>query len=156
MPHSAPETPARQLANLISRFDPTTRKIARISRAVLRRRFATAVELVYENFHALAISYSPTEEMADCIVSLTINPMGARVTFFRGAELPDPAQILEGEGDQTRFIRLQTDGTVARPEVLALIDAAIAQSTVPLPDAGPGPTIIKSLAVREHSRGSVG
>ena len=152
MSHPAPETPARQLANLISRLDPTMRKIARISRAALRRRFPTAVELVYENFHALAISYSPTEEMADCIVSLTINPMGARVTFFRGAELPDPAHVLEGSGDQTRFIRIQNERTLSRPEVQALLDAAIALSPLP-PDAnGPGPTVIKWTAPHEHSR----
>ncbi len=155
MSHLAPETPARQLANLIGKLDPALRKTARISRAALRRRFPTAVELVYENFHALAIGYSPTEEMADCIVSLRFNPMGASVTFLQGATLPDPTRILEGNGDQTRFIRLPNEATLARPEILALIDAAIAQSAVPLPASGTGSTVIKTTAVHDHSRGAI-
>ena len=153
MSHPAPETPARQLATLIGRLEPAHRKLARTTRAALRRRFPTAVELVYENFHALAIGYSPTEEMADCIVSVTINPMGARVTFLNGASLPDPDHVLEGNGDQTRFIRLQSAATLTRPEVDALIGAAIAQSKVPLPADGPGTTVIKSTAVHDHARG---
>ena len=153
MSHPAPETPARQLASLISRLEPAHRKLARTARAALRHRFPTAIELVYENFHALAIGYSPTEEMAGCIVSLTINPMGARVTFLNGATLPDPRHVLEGSGDQTRFISLQTAAALARPEVEALIQAAIAQSKVPLPSEGTGNTVIKSTAVHEHSRG---
>jgi hypothetical protein len=153
MSHPAPETPARQLANLISRLAPAHRKLARTARAALRRRFPTAMELVYENFHALAIGYSPTEEMADAIVSVTINPMGARVTFLNGAMLPDPEHVLEGSGDQTRFISLGSSATLTTPEVEALIDAAIAHSKVPLPSEGAGDTVIKSIAVSEHSRG---
>jgi len=155
MSHPAPETPARQLANLIGSFDPVLRKLARTARAALRRRFPTAVELVYENFHALAISYSPTDDMSDCIVSLTINPMGAYVTFFDGARLPDPARVLEGNGDQTRFIRIRSASDLATTEVQALIDAAITQSRIPLPEGEPGPTVIKSTGLREHHRGMV-
>lgn len=153
MSHPAPETPARQLATLIGRLEPAHRKLARTARAALRKRFPTAVELVYENFHALAIGYSPTEEMADCIVSVTINPMGARLTFLDGAMLPDPDHVLEGNGDQTRFIRLQSAATLTRPEVDALIRAAIAQSKHSLPPNGVGSTVIKTTAVHERSRG---
>ena len=59
-------TPAQQLAGFISRFDPAIAALARAARVRLRRRFPTAVELVYDNYNALAIGWGPTERASDC------------------------------------------------------------------------------------------
>jgi hypothetical protein len=47
--------PAKQLAGFIARFDPQVAKLVRAARVVLRKRWPTAVELVYDNYNALAI-----------------------------------------------------------------------------------------------------
>ena len=150
--YTAPESAAKQLADIIAKFDPPIRKLARTGRAVLRKRLPTAIELVYDNFHALAIGYAPTERMSDCILSQVIHPREVSVSFFFGATLPDPNGILEGRGDQNRFVRLEDAAALVRPDVEALIQAAIARSQAPLPSSGGGYTVIKSVSVRQRSR----
>ncbi|MFN8178876.1 MAG: hypothetical protein U0167_13180 [bacterium] len=74
--------------------------------------------------------------------------------FIRGARLPDPKKILLGGGKQTRFVRLASADVLARPEVDALIDAAVAQSSVPFPASGPCRLIIRSVSAKQRPRRS--
>ena len=67
MKRSAPVaaiSPASQLNAFIGRFDPAIRKVVREARAKLRRRLPTAIELVYDNYNALAIGFASTERAA--------------------------------------------------------------------------------------------
>jgi hypothetical protein len=67
---------------------------------ILRRRFRTAVELVYDNYNALAIGWGATERASDVIVSLAVYAGGVNLYFMQGARLPDPSGLLEGSGRQ--------------------------------------------------------
>ena len=46
------------------------------------------------------------------------------VGFFHGAELPDPAQLLQGSGKRMRHVKLRPGAPVDAPALEALIDAA--------------------------------
>jgi hypothetical protein len=48
------------------------------------------------------------------------------VGFFRGAELADPAQLLEGTGKYMRHVKLRPDGDVDTTALIALIETAYA------------------------------
>jgi hypothetical protein len=72
--------------------------------------------------------------------------------FIRGASLPDPKKILLGSGNQTRFLRLDSSDVLARPEVQALLDAAVAKSRAPLPSSGRGKLIIRSISAKQKPR----
>ncbi len=48
------------------------------------------------------------------------------VGFFRGAELPDPAGLLEGTGRFMRHVKLSPERTVDRADLTALIETAYA------------------------------
>jgi hypothetical protein len=146
------ESPANQLAGFIAKFDPPMAKRIRSARLAVRKRFPTAIELVYDNYNFLAIGYSATERPSDCIVSLAANAKGVGLSFYYGATLPDPHQILLGSGNQNRFIRLESVGTLAKPEVEALLRAAVAQAKSPLPAKGKGYTIIKSVSAKQRPR----
>ena len=146
------ESPAKQLAGFIAKFDPAIGTLARSARSALRKRFPTANELVYDNYNALAIGFSATERASDCIVSLAVTPRGVASCFYYGAKLPDPEKILQGSGNQTRFVRLESAATLARPEVETLIRAAVAQAKSPLPPTGRGRLIIKSVSARQRPR----
>lgn len=157
MPHerrkpAAPETPAKQLAGFIAKFDPAVAKQIRSTRAAVRQRFPTAIELVYDNYNFLAIGYSATERPSDCIVCLAANAKGVGLSFYYGATLPDPHKILLGSGNQNRFIRLESAATLARPEVQDLIGAAVRQAKTPLPETGGGYTVIKSISAKQRPR----
>src|SRR3982750_4257062 len=134
----APESPARQLAGFIAKFDPPIAKLVRAVRGAIRKRLPTAIEQVYDNYNFLAIGYCTTERTSDCIMSLAVSAKGVALSFYYGATLPDPHKILLGSGNQNRFLRLPSTKTLARPEVESLLRAAIAQARSPLPATGRG------------------
>ncbi len=143
---------AKQLAGFIDKYDPAVAKLARACRAAARKRFPTAIELVYDNYQFLAIGFSATERASDCVVSLAVSPKGVALSFYYGASLPDPDGILLGSGNQNRFVRLESAATLAIPGVEALIRAAIAQAKTPLPKSGRGHTVIKSVSAKQRPR----
>jgi hypothetical protein len=145
-------TPAKQLAGFIAKFDPSIAKLIRQCRAALRKRFPTAIELVYDNYNFFVIGYSPTERPSDAIISLTANAKGVGVCFIYGKRLPDPGKILQGGGNQTRYIRVESAAKFAKPEIEALLAAAVAQHKTPLPKAGGGYTVIRMISPKQRPR----
>ena len=53
-----------------------------------------------------------------------------------------------------RFVRLESAAMLDRPEIRALIDAAIAEVDTPLPSRGRGYTVIKSVSAKQRQRRS--
>jgi hypothetical protein len=149
---SSTESPAKQVAGFIAKFDPPVQKVLRATRAALRKRFPTAIEQVYDNYNFLAIGFGPTERTSDCIVSLAANAKGVGLCLIQGARLPDPHKILLGIGNQTRFIRLPSAAKLAEPEVEALLRAAEAYSKTPMPANQKGYTMVKSVSARQRPR----
>jgi hypothetical protein len=145
-------SPTKQIAGFIAKFDPKVARLIRSIRAAVRKRFPTAIELVYDNYNFFVMGFCTTERTSDCIVSLAANAKGVGLCFYWGATLPDPHKILLGSGNQTRFIRLESAATLARPEVEALLKAAVAQAKSPLPATGRGYTIIKSISAKQRPR----
>jgi hypothetical protein len=146
------ESPTKQLAGFVAKFDPPNAKLIRSCRAALRKRLPTATELVYDNYNFLAIGFSTTERASDCIVSLAAGSNGVSLSFYYGATLPDPDGILLGSGNQNRFVRLASASTLSEPGIAALIRAAVAQATPPLPESGGGKLIIKSVSAKQRPR----
>jgi hypothetical protein len=146
------KSPATQLAGFIAKFDPAVARLVRSARRALRTRLPTAIELVYDNYNALAMGFSPTERTSDCIVSLAVFPKVVSLFFYWGKTLPDPHNILLGDGNQVRYVRMESAATLARPEVEALIRAAVTQAKAPLPRTGRGYTVIKSVSIRQRPR----
>lgn len=145
-------SPAKQLAGFVAKYDPAVGKLARATRAALRKRLPTAIELVYDNYQFLAIGYSATERASDGLVSLAISPKGVALSFYYGASLPDPDGVLLGSGNQNRFVRLDSAATIALPAVDALIRAAMATAKTPLPTSPRGHTVIKSVSDKQRPR----
>ena len=145
-------SPARQLDTFIARFDPPIRKIVREARARLRRRLPTAIELVYDNYNALAIGFASSERASDAIVSLAVYARGVNLYFVYGVALDDPHRLLLGSGNQGRFIRLESAAMLDRPEIDALLTAAVAEGDTPLPRNGRGRLVIKSVSPKQRAR----
>jgi hypothetical protein len=144
-------SPAKQIAAFIAKFDPKMAKLITSLRRALRKRFPTAIELVYDNYNFLVFGFCTTERASNCLVSLAAQAKGVSLCFYWGKTLPDPNKILLGSGNQVRWIRLEGPATLARPEVEALLKAAVAQAKHPLP-AEKGYTIVKSISARQRPR----
>ena len=146
------ETPAKQLAGFIAKFDPSIARLVRAARVTLRQHFfPTAIELVYDNYNALAIGFSPSERTSEAIVSLAVYARGVNRYFIYGAHLPDPQHVLEGTGNQGRFVRLADLSVLDNPAVQALLRAAIEEAE-PLPASGRGYIVIKAVSAKQRPR----
>jgi len=142
----------RQVATFIAKFDPAIAKLVRSARTKLRKRFPTAIELVYDNYNALAIGFGPTERTSDAILSLAVYARGVNLYFLYGASLPDRDGLLEGNGSQGRFMRLTSAAQLDEPKVAALIGVAAAHGRVPMAPSGRGHTIVKSVSAKQRPR----
>ena len=146
----------RQLAGFVGKFSSQNQRLIRSVRQDLRRRFPSAHELVYDNYNFFVIGYCPTERPSDCIISMAADANGLGICFTHGAKLPDPNKILFGAGNQTRFLRLESAAVLKRPEVEALLRAAVAQAKVPFPATGPRQLIIRSVSAKQRPRRKLG
>jgi hypothetical protein len=148
-----PEPSARALlSGFISKFSPPIAAQTRAVLAALRARLPGAVELVYDNYNALAIGFGSTERSADWIVSLAVYARGVNLYFIYGVALPDPNKLLLGSGNQGRFVRLESAEMIDRPEIEALLAAAIKECDTPLPRTGRGRLVIKSVSPKRRAR----
>ena len=120
----------------------------------MRARFPDAVEMVYDNYNFFVIGYGPTRRPSDAIFSLAADRNGIRLCFLqRGPELPDPCGLLRGSGKVVRTLPLAAADDLDRPEVQALVVAALDLAAVPM-SASDGPElIIKSVSANSvHDR----
>jgi hypothetical protein len=145
-------TPRQQLAGFIARYDPAVARLARAARSRMRARLPTAIELVYDNYNALAIGFGPSDRASEAIFSLALYPRWVSLFFLQGAGLPDPHRLLRGSGSRARHIVLEQPSDLDRPAVTALISAALYNAKVPMPRSGRGRLVIKSISAKRRSR----
>ena len=118
----------------------------------LRKRLPTAHEVVYEYRDFFVISYSPNVRGYEGVLGIHASANGVKLFLNRCKELPDPAKLLQGSGNQTRSINVEGASTLARPEVARLIDEAIARNRVPFARAGRGSVVIRTTAAKQRRR----
>jgi hypothetical protein len=146
-----PRVRRRRLAELIGRYSPEVARAARAARSRVRKLLPGAIELVYDNYNALALAFGPTEKPGDAILSVALYPRWVSLFFARGAALPDPHKVLRGSGSRIRHVVLQPVSVIDTPPVRALLRAAI--DTHPKRASGSrGQTIIKSVSARQRPR----
>jgi hypothetical protein len=144
-------SPAKQLAGFLARFDPRIATLGRAARAKLRRSLPGAVEMVYDNYNALVIGYSPTARPSDAIVSIVIYPRAVNLCFLHGRHLADPAALLRGDGNQVRSLRLDEGAAMLdTPPVRALLADAVAFAGIPF--TGAHRLVIRSIAAKQRPR----
>lgn len=141
-----------QLRTLIVKFASAHQRLVGAMRRWLRKRLPTAHELVYEYRDCFVISYSPNERGYEGVFAIRASANGVRLYFNRGKGLPDPEKLLQGSGNQTRWIHLEGASTLARPEVERLIDEAIARNRVPFARTSRGPVVIRSVSAKQPRR----
>src|ERR1700735_3666237 len=108
-------TPKEQLDAFIDRFTPEVAKMARRALVKMRKLTPGSLELVYDNYNALAIGFSPTERAGDGIFSIALFPPHASLFFLQGAKLPDPTKRLRGSGNVVRHIVLEDIAILEAP-----------------------------------------
>jgi hypothetical protein len=140
-----------QIESFIAKFSDGVAAQIRAARANMRRRLPGAVELVYDNYNALAIGYGASEALKDVVFSIACFPRWVRLFFFHGADLDDPAGLLEGQGAQVRSLKLPTLAVLDDPKVQALMAQALANAP-PIDPSRPNRSVVKSVSPNQRRR----
>lgn len=146
------QTPQQQLDGFLDKFAPD---IAAHARAVLDRvrPFAPgATELVYDNYHALVVSFGATTRAADAVLSVAVYPRWVTLFFMQGVALDDPFQLLHGTGSTVRGVRIKELAQFDDEHLQMLIEAAVAMAATPLDEHGERRLVIKSVSERQRPR----
>jgi hypothetical protein len=146
------ESPEKQLARFISRYDP---KVARVGKSALRKMRALvpgATELVYDNYNALVVAFGPSERAADAIFSIAFYPRWVNLFFAQGAKLPDPHHLLKGSGKTFRNITLEDAGDLDDANVRALITTALRRAAKSVDPSARRRLVIKAVSPKQRPR----
>jgi len=123
----------------------------------MRARLPGAIELVYDNYNALAIGFSPTDRTSEAIFSIALFPRWVSLFFLmNGTRLRDPAGCLEGGGKQARHIKLKDPALLDSPAVQELIAQALELSEKKIDPTQPRRLIIKSISPKQRPRRPAG
>ena len=145
-------TPAGQLTAFLAKYDPSVAAIAKGALSRLRKRLPGAVELVYDNYNALVIAFSPSSKASEALFSIAVYPRWVNLFFAQGARLPDPGKLLEGSGTKMRHIVLKEAADLQSKEIEALIASALALANHPIDSAQRRQLLIKAVAAKQRPR----
>jgi hypothetical protein len=149
MPKSSPEA---QLEGFIRKFEPAIAAQIRDVLDRMRARLPGAIELVYDNYNALAIGFGSGEKVADVIFSIACFPRWQSLFFFPATGLNDPKGLLKGSGSRTRHIVLKTPSMLDDSAVKSLMKQALKNAGNPIDPKQPNRIVIKSISAKQRPR----
>jgi hypothetical protein len=145
-------TAERDLQALIDKFTPEIAALARACLKKMRARHPGAVQLVYDNYNALAIGFCPSERASEAIFSIVLYPRWVTLFFLQGAGLPDPDKLLKGGGKVVRHIVLASAADLEKPAIRALMSIALNRAKAPIDPNATGYLEIRSISAKQRPR----
>lgn len=105
-----------------SNYPPDIQAISRHLRAMVKAVMPHANEILYADQNH--VGYSLTQSSMDRIVYICPMKNYVRLGFMRGTQLPDPDNLLVGEGKWLRHIKVKTLEAANHPALEPLLMAA--------------------------------
>lgn len=118
--------PDRQLCTFLSAYDRPVAELALALREILLEEAPEAQEKAFGN-HPSAVWFGFGPKMNDMFCYIATASRHVNLGFCRGASLPDPKHVLEGQGKTMRHIKFRSEAALERPFVRRFIRAAIEQ-----------------------------
>jgi hypothetical protein len=146
------ESPEAQLEGFLAKFTPEIAGLAKAILIKMRKRLPGAVEMVYDNYNALAIGFGPTERPSEAILSIALYPRWINLFFLHGNKLRDPEKLLKGSGVQVRSLVLESAGTLDDPAVDDLIAEAVERTLAPFDFTQKRKLMIRAVAPKQRAR----
>lgn len=146
------KSPATQLEGFLDKYTPDIAARGRAILTKLHARLPGAIQMVYDNYNALVIGFSPTERPSDAIFSIVLYLRWVTFCFLQGAGLRDPHRLLKGKGNVVRHIVLDEADDLDKPEIADLIDRALESARVPMDDSSEGRLVIQSISENQRPR----
>ena len=139
-------------AGFLAKFTPEIETLAKAVRSKMKARLPGAIELVYDNYNALAIGYSPSEKASEAIISIALYPRWVSLFFLQAKGLRDPSGLLQGSGKVARHIVLQRAADIDTPAIEDLIGQALERAKVPIDPLTRRRLVIKSVSAKQRPR----
>ena len=146
------DLPEIQLDAFLDKYTPAIATLARACLAKMRARLPGAVQLVYDNYNALAIGFGPSERASEAIFSIALYPRWVTLFFLQGAGLPDPRRLLKGSGKVVRHIVLASAADLDLPAIQDLMAQALQRAEAGIDPAAPGRLVIRSISAKQRPR----
>src|SRR5882672_8427966 len=128
--------------SLLICYDRAIVDLALALREIILEEVPDASESVYQ-VYTVAIWFGFSGKMKDMFCYIATHARHVNLGFPRGAALPDPNRVLEGEGKTMRHIKFASERDLERPFVRRYIQAAMEQSGAPA-GGGTGKSVVKS------------
>jgi hypothetical protein len=143
------------LVKFLEPFPESIRETALWMRDFVWDLYPKANELIYDNYNALAIGWSPTEKMGHIFCSVAAYRSGKNLHFgfYWGSQINDPKKMLLGEGNQYRYLLITKKEDLPKTYVKQLLKEAFANSVMKVKDPKQivhGKTITKSVSVKKR------
>lgn len=110
-------------AALVERCSSDVRDLARRARELVVTVMPDVVETVWPDQGTASYGVGP-KKMSEHFVYFTFAKSHLGFGFYYGADLPDPAGLLEGEGKAMRRVKIASREELERPALTALLKAA--------------------------------
>ncbi len=110
---------------------PEMRPIANRLREIIVGVDPDTVEVVRLGDRAATYGVGP-KKMSEGYSYIIPHKNWVNLGFYKGADLPDPAGIMEGTGKKLRHVKVRTVEDAERPEIRALIEEALAERKLAL------------------------
>jgi hypothetical protein len=114
-----------EVEQFLAPYSPEIRELAWKLRALVLEIFPDAIEL--PDPPAKLIGYGFDRGYKGLVCGIALHKAHVNLMFAQGAELPDPAGLLSGTGKRARHVKIRQPGDVDRPEIRALLEAAVAR-----------------------------
>ena len=102
------------------------RPIAKRLREIVTKVDPDTVEVVRLGDRAATYGVGP-KKMSEGYSYVLPHKNWVNLGFYKGADLPDPAGIMEGTGKKLRHVKVRSVEDAERPEIRALIEEALAE-----------------------------
>ena len=142
--------PDPQLLGFLEAYDRQIGDLALALREIILEEAPDASESIYQ-VYTVAIWFGFSGKMKDMFCYIATSAGHVNLGFPRGAALPDPNRVLEGDGKAMRHIKFKSQRDLERPFVRRYIQAAMEQAA-PAGTRGTGKSVIKSTVKNSTKR----
>jgi hypothetical protein len=125
-----PMSPApAKLLELLAARDPGLADLTLALREVVLEEAPEAIELVHDVKYAIALNYTFTGRLKGAFAHIVVYKAHVNLGFYRGAELPDPKKLLEGDGKLIRHLRIASHADLRRRYLRTFLCEAIGRAS---------------------------
>ena len=140
-----------RLDGFLREYTDEIRALTYLVMATVDAQLIGATRMVYSNWNATVVGYSPDGRSRHAVCSVAAYPRWVNLFFFAGKNLPDPHRLLKGSGTTVRSVRIATPEDLDH-RVVDLLDAAIAMWEWPFDPQQPTTTEVVSVSDKRRPR----